>query len=129
MQRHGSDRHYTQSHVPEKRKHTCDQVASLYSLVKELRDAHVRQKTPTASRRGPNGFRRGHRNTLDRVAMLEAIAVVVARGRAVNCSRLNAPLLTGADRARTGNLLVANQVLSQLSYSPAVYPTRAGAFR
>ena len=45
VQRHGSDRHYTQSHVPEKRKHTCDQVASLYSLVKELGDAHVRPKS------------------------------------------------------------------------------------
>ena len=31
---------------------------------------------------------------------------------------LNPTLGGGADRARTGDLLVANQVLSQLSYSP-----------
>ena len=30
----------------------------------------------------------------------------------------NVDLFGGADRARTGDLLVANQVLSQLSYSP-----------
>ncbi len=30
------------------------------------------------------------------------------------------PGVGGADRARTGDLLVANQVLSQLSYSPSL---------
>jgi hypothetical protein len=30
----------------------------------------------------------------------------------------------GADRDRTGDLLVANQTLSQLSYSPVVTPDR-----
>ena len=81
MQRHGSDRHYTRSHVLEKR--TCDQVASLYSLVKELREAPTGPKTPATNSRAPNSFRRRHRNTLDRVAMLKAITVVATRGHRV----------------------------------------------
>ena len=45
-------------------------------------------------------------------------------------SRLTpARLCSGAERARTANLLVANQALSQLSYGPRSNPLSAPSYR
>ena len=52
-----------------------------------------------------------NRDTASVVALAPNIGLAGALAR-------GAPSLGGADRDRTGGLLVANQALSQLSYSP-----------
>jgi hypothetical protein len=63
-----------------------------------------------------------NRDTDSVVVLTPNIELVVRRSSLANDdrARTNDDISGGADRDRTGGLLVANQALSQLSYSPTI---------